>query len=386
MPKIRKVLVVGGGIGGLTLGAALGQRGIACDIVELKPEHNVLGVGIIQPGNALRALKSIGVMEKCMAVGYPTDEYRYYDGDNNLLGKLQLLRIADPQRPAISSLPRPDLHRILTAAAESAGTRIRFGCSVTALTEHPGGVTATFTDRTSAEYDMVVGADGIRSKVRQLIFGNDVEPQFTGHGVWRFTTERPAELTYHAVYLGLGLKAGLIPLTQDSMYLFLVTSEPGNPRKETSALYGELKGHLSSFGGLVRTASEGLREGDEIVYVPIEEVILPLPWSVGRICLIGDACHASGPHIAQGASMALEDAIVLAEMTADADGPVPALLEKFAERRYPRCKFVQETSRAVGSEGNLEDLAACRRRNERIAKDFANPKPRPHENFLAEPA
>ena len=384
MSNIKRVLIVGGGIGGLTLAAALGQRGIYPEVVEIKPENTVYGVGIIQPGNSLRALKSIGVMDACMDAGYPTDEYRYYDGDNTLLAKLQLMRIADPNRPAINTLPRPDLHRILTKAAENAGARIRLGCSVQALQEHASGVAVTFTDGTSGNFDVVVGADGVRSTVRRMIFGDRIEPQFTGHGVWRFTTARPPELTYHALYLGVGLKAGLIPLTEKTMYLLLVTSEPGNPRKDPSTFHSELRGHLGAFGGMIQFARNNLDDDVDVVYVPIEEVILPPPWSSGRTVLIGDACHASGPHIAQGAAMAIEDAVVLAEMLGE-EGSVPAILERFTARRYPRCKFVQETSRAIGSEGNLTDVEACRARNARIARDFSDPQPRPHEKILAQP-
>ena len=123
---------------------------------------------------------------------------------------------------------------------------------------------------------------------------------------------------------------------------------------------------------------------DEIIYVPIEEVILDDAWSKGNVVLIGDAAHASGPHIAQGAAMGIEDAIVLAEMFPGASD-IPEMLKAFAKRRYGRCKFVQDVSRAVGNDGNLEDPAACRARNDRMRQEFAGAKPRPHEIRLAEP-
>ena len=118
---VDNVLIVGAGIGGLTLGAALGQRGIEAEIVEINPTHQVHGVGILQPGNALRALKTIGVFDECLAAGFQTDEYRYLDADGGLIAKLRLLRIADPNRPAINMLPRPALHRILTGQWSARG-------------------------------------------------------------------------------------------------------------------------------------------------------------------------------------------------------------------------------------------------------------------------
>ena len=217
-----------------------------------------------------------------------------------------------------------------------------------------------------------------------MLFGDAFEPTYTGHGVWRFTTSRPAALTFQAMYLGVGVKAGLIPLTPDTMYLLLVTNEPGNPRMAADRLHELLAGRLASFGGMVAAARKRLTDPKDVVYVPIEEVTVPPPWHVGRVVLIGDAAHASGPHIAQGAAMAIEDAVVLAELAAEG-GAVPKMLDDFVRRRFPRCKFVQDLSRQVGEEGNMSDPDQCRERNERISRIFATPQPRPHELTLAEP-
>lgn len=124
MPSISSVLVIGGGIGGLTLATALGTRGIHADVIEIKPEPSVYGVGIIQPGNALRALNSLGLARACIEAGFPIDEYRYFDSGEHHLATLRLLQIAGPDMPATNMLPRPALHRILTAAAEAAGAKI----------------------------------------------------------------------------------------------------------------------------------------------------------------------------------------------------------------------------------------------------------------------
>ena len=97
MTSVRSVLIVGGGIGGLTLAVALEQRGICTDVIELKGSGSVYGVGIIQPGNALRALRAVGLMEPCLKAGFQVDEYRYYDANENLLASLKPLKVAGPQ-------------------------------------------------------------------------------------------------------------------------------------------------------------------------------------------------------------------------------------------------------------------------------------------------
>jgi 2-polyprenyl-6-methoxyphenol hydroxylase-like FAD-dependent oxidoreductase len=385
MSEIRKVLIIGGGIGGLTLAAALGQRGIKSTVVEIKPETTVYGVGILQPGNALRALKTIGVLEECLAAGFQMDEYRVCDAQGELIASMNLLRVADPNLPANNALPRRSLHRILTDAALRAGAEIQFQQTITALNEKSSGIEACMSDGSAGLYDLVVGADGIRSSVRKMLFGETYEPQFTGHGVWRFTTARPAKLDYQAMYFGVGVKAGLVPITRELMYLFVVTNEPDNPWMPADRLHIILADHLKTFGGeFLPTVREHLNDPKEVIYVPIEEVNVPSPWYRGRVVLIGDSAHASSPHIAQGASMAMEDAIVLGELAA-VGGPVSQLLDTFMKRRYERCRFVQETSRQVGLSGNLEDERACRERNERMRREFADPQPRPHELQMAAP-
>jgi 2-polyprenyl-6-methoxyphenol hydroxylase-like FAD-dependent oxidoreductase len=385
MSRVRRVLIAGGGIGGLTLAAALGQNGMQAQVVEIRPEHKVYGVGILQPGNALRALRAIGVLEACLAAGFQTDEYRICDGDGDLIARMRLLRIADPELPAMNALPRPALHRILRDAAVAAGAVIRLGTSISNVVQFEDHVEARLSDGSREYCDLLVGADGIRSDLRRLLFGDGLAPHFTGHGVWRFTTRRPPELDYQCMYLGVGVKAGLMPMTNESMYLLLVTNEPDNPWMPPDQLHALLSERLSSFEGtLMPAVRASLRDPADVVYVPIEEVILPPPWYQGRAVLIGDAAHASSPHIAQGASMAIEDAVVLAELLAE-DHPIDVVLERFMARRYQRCKFVQDTSRQVGIEGNMDDPQACRDRNERMRRAFAIPQPRPHELFLAEP-
>jgi 2-polyprenyl-6-methoxyphenol hydroxylase-like FAD-dependent oxidoreductase len=385
MPNPKKnVLIVGGGIAGLTLAAALGQRGYPPDVVEIKEENKVLGVGIIQPGNSLRALNTIGVLDECLAAGFPTDQYRYFEGDGTSIATLKLMRIADPGKPAINTLPRPALNQILTDAAKKAGANIRLGLTISSLTEEADGVKVIFSDGSSGLYSMAVGADGIRSAVRTHIFGSGHAPQFTGHGVWRYTAPRPRGLNYHAMYLGVGRKVGLIPLTDEIMYLLMVINAPDDNRMPSEDLKPALAAELAHFGGMITEVASALEDSKDVIYVPIEEVILPAPWSKGRVVIIGDAAHASSPHIAQGAAMAIEDAVVLAEMFAESND-VKAMLLAFGERRYPRCKFVQDTSRIVGEEGNLSDPELCRQRNERMREQLAGERPRPHEAYLAQP-
>ena len=385
MNPFKRVLIVGGGIGGLTLAVALARQGLNAEVIELKPEAGVLGVGIIQPGNALRALRDLGLLDECLAQGFQIDDYVMYDAAGGYIGRMKLLRIAGPTIPAVNGLPRIALHRILTKAAEDGGARIRLGLTVNSITSFDDRADVVLSDGAKETYDLVVGADGIRSHVREMIFGAAYVPQFTGHGVWRFTLPRLPEVDHQIMYYGVGVKAGLMPVSSDQMYLLLVTNEPDNPRMPPEQLDRLLRERLNPFTApLVAKIRDQINDPSDVIYGPIEEVILPPPWFRQRVLLIGDAAHASGPHVSQGATMAIEDASVLAELIGRGLSGEDVLAQ-FMTRRYERCKFVQDTSRQVGREGNIDDPEACAARNARMRDAFRDPKPRPHELRMAEP-
>jgi 2-polyprenyl-6-methoxyphenol hydroxylase-like FAD-dependent oxidoreductase len=343
--NVERVLVVGAGIGGLGVGAALAQRGIQTEVVEIKGEPNVFGVGINQPGNSLRALKAIGVLDEVRAAGFEFDCWDFCDAQGNLVARCPN-NLASDGVPNNNGLARPDLHRILIDANERAGVDIRYGTTVADLTDDGGAVQVTFTDGREEEYDLVVGCDGINSQTRNRLFGDRVSPEYTGSGVWRLTVPRPEEVTEAALFQGLDAKAGYIPLSQETMYVLLVCPEPFRARYEQKDLPAMLRQRLDEFGGLVGEIRDNIRDGDDVVYGPLHEVKLTPPWFAGRVVICGDAAHASTPHLTQGAAQAMEDAIVLADEVTK-DRSLEQCLEAFTARRYPRARFSQQASRAI---------------------------------------
>ena len=347
MAGIGKVLIAGGGIGGLTLGIALGQRGIECEILEMKKQHSVLGVGIIQPGNVLRALRTLGVLDRCLAAGFPANERRYHDNEGRLLVASPAGRIAGPETPAISSLPRVALHRILLDAASRAGAKVSMGTTLAGFTDTGEAIEATLSDGLDIRCDLLVAADGIRSTLRNQIFPDAPNTRYSGYGCWRVTLPRADEINFSGIYQGAnGTKAGLIPLTQKTMYLYLVTTEPGNPWMDPAQQHLLLRERLNGYGGIIGDIRDGLNPQSEVYYAALEEVVQPAPWYRGNAVMIGDAAHASMPHMAQGAAMAIEDALVLAELCA-LELPGTERLARFMARRLERCMYVQNTSHAM---------------------------------------
>ena len=170
---VERVLVVGAGIGGLAAAAALGRRGVQVDVVDIKPENAVLGVGLSQPGNALRALRGLGVYDEVAAVGFAWDTRYFRDSQGALRAEVPSL-LGDDDVPANIALSRSALHRILTGAADRTGAKIVMNCTVTDLQEDPDGVEVTFSDGRSDGYDLVVGFDGVRSPLRRRLFGDEI--------------------------------------------------------------------------------------------------------------------------------------------------------------------------------------------------------------------
>ncbi|MDQ0972284.1 2-polyprenyl-6-methoxyphenol hydroxylase-like FAD-dependent oxidoreductase [Neobacillus niacini] len=343
MSKVKKVLIVGGGIGGLTTAIALQKVGIETEIVEKQKEWNVYGVGIILQSNALRAIDALGITEEFLAVGTTHSALHIRDSQGNMIFDAPIH--PSGQFNITGGIPRRDFHEILLQAAIKNGTKIRMGITVEMIENADSFVYTKFTDGTSGTYDLVIGADGVRSKVRNMVFG-DIEPTFVGQAVWRYTLKRPANLENITMFYGQKAKAGIVPMTKDSCYVFVVTAEPGNPWKQEEKLHVLMREAFQEFGGLIAELSEQITDPKEVVYRPLETLIVEKPWYLDRVLLIGDSAHATVPHLAQGAAMAIEDALVLSELL-QKDEPVVDVLNEFMERRYERCKFVVDNSNTL---------------------------------------
>jgi 2-polyprenyl-6-methoxyphenol hydroxylase-like FAD-dependent oxidoreductase len=340
-----KVLVVGAGIGGLGATIALRQRGFDVDLVEIKPEFSVYGVGISQPGNSLRALRSLDVLDEVVAAGYAYEGTDFYDGAGEHIVHVGHV-MGGEDVPAHIALSRLDLAQILITAAERYDVKISYGTTVKSFTDTGTAVDVQLSDGRRERYDLVVGFDGIKSRTRRTVFGEKYDAVYSGYGVFRVTLPRPSDVVGMQIYQALGAKAGFVPLSQESMYMFLVTDQPQGVSHDPKDFADIVRARMAPFGALPGSVRDGLSSPDGIVYSPISDVVLPLPWFSGRVGVLGDAAHACAPHMTQGAGMALEDAVVLAELL-DSPGPLDHRLHAFEQRRYSRVRFVQDRSRDI---------------------------------------
>jgi len=347
MTAIGSALIVGGGISGLCLAIALRDRGVAVDIAEVKTEWTVYGVGIIQQSNVVRAMADLGIVDKYLDAAFPFENPCLYGPDGSLIAKLPGLRLAGEQYPANLGVSRLALHKVLTEEAQSRGAKVALGRTVDSLAQDADGVDVTFSDGGSGRYDIVVGADGVYSRIRKLLFGDRYQPRYTGQAVWRHNFPRPKAMDHLCAYPTPDGNAGLCPLSDELMYMFATSAEPGNPHYKREELPALMRDRLKQYGGIVGELRDTITDPAEIVYRPMEVLFVEEPWYRGRVILIGDAAHTTTPHLAQGAGLAIEDAVVLADELENATS-VAAAFDGFHARRYERCKTICEGSIQVG--------------------------------------
>lgn len=350
MPAVNNVLVVGSGLAGTATAILLSREGVGVDLIEVKPDIAAIGSGITLQGNALRELYRLGVWEPARAAGFPFDclGLRAPDADGTLLVEIPDVRSGGPDLPATMGMPRPALARILVDRATEAGVNTRFGVTATSLAQDATGVDVTFAGGSTGRYDLVVGADGIRSAVRRMV-GIELETRPTGMGIWRAFGPRPASVTHTDLFYGGPCYiAGYTPTGANSLYAYIVEDiqdRGGLSAEEQLATMCELAASYHGPWDEIRTT---LTDPSRVNYTRFETHVLPAPWHRGRVVVIGDAAHSCPPTLAQGGAQALEDAAVLAELLLASDVLDEDLWDEFTARRYDRAKTVVDASNQVG--------------------------------------
>jgi len=340
----QTILIIGGGIGGLTSAIALGRDGHRVTIVEKDPDWAVYGVGIIQQANVVRAVKQLGIIDDYVDAGFGFDAVEVFLPNGMKVARIPSHRLVEGY-PANIGIARPALHQVLGDRAKAAGAQVRLGVTAEAIAQDADGVSVRFSDGSEGRFDLVIGADGLYSQTRRQIMPDAPTPEFTGQSVWRYNFDKPESLDCLQAYEG-AIGVGLVPLSQTLMYMFVTTPEPGNPRYPVAGLAAQMRQRLEGTAPAIAELAAQITDDDAVVYKPLEWLFVDGPWHEGRVVLLGDAVHATTPHLGQGAGMAIEDSLVLAEEITRADTP-QAAFTAFHDRRFDRCRYIVESSLAL---------------------------------------
>jgi 2-polyprenyl-6-methoxyphenol hydroxylase-like FAD-dependent oxidoreductase len=355
---IRRVLIAGGGIGGIATALALQQQGIDSVVFERAPQLRDGGAGLHIWTNGTLALARLGVADQVAKVAPAQDMCHFATSTGRPIGSWPVGEFADRYGQPTVAIGRSDLHGILRDAVSSP---IVTGAEVTGYTEHADGVSLHFADGTSEEGDLLIGADGVRSAVRAQLLGPQ-PPDYTGYIAWRghakLTPEEFPPGTFQALF-GRGVRFTYYDIAPGVVHWMSVANGPAGGRDEGTPeqTLDMLRARHAGWTDPVRqildaTVAQSILRGDVMDRKPNSV------WGQGRVTLLGDAAHAMSFNIGQGACLAIEDGLVLAAHLAAPGADIHQALRAYEAERQQRTKPMQLEAHRIGVMGALENRAA----------------------------
>lgn len=386
MGKSMKILVVGAGIGGLSTAIALAQIGAKVDVIEIKPDNRVAGVGFGLRINGTRALRELGLLDSCLEFGNKANGITYTDNYGRHICDLSY-GPDDGDIPNILIMSRLGYIEAATSRALELGCDIRMGTTVASLEQDDDRVSVNFSSGETIEYDLVVGFDGINSQIRHDYFGPQYDATPVGGVAWRTAMPLVEGMDSSIFIQGHGGKAIFSPLTGGMMYMVLTVAEQGRPRYDPAdlpRLMHERARALFQDSEFMAESIEHILTSTSVAYSPYSTVWVPFPWFRGRVMVMGDAAHAMTPYLGSGAAMSIEDGVVLAQELAKDQTLLDAQIAVM-RRRIPRARAIHDRSiEAMWEEFDSVSPEALERRlnflrfQEPIAQEYGN-------RLLAEP-
>lgn len=345
-----KVVIAGAGIGGLAAGLALARAGFEVEVIEQAPALREVGAGLQLSPNAMKALQWLDVAAAVEAVSSEPEALELRRGRSGArifsipVGKAARKRYGAPYL----HIHRADLIDCLGKAAVAAGIRLRMGARVVAFTSEGDMLRVGLDTGDIAEAGLLVGADGMRSTVRRLMFGSDL-PRFTGAVAWRALApiEACPDLPHSAiVWTGKGRHAVTYRIRRGQVINFVGVVEEEGWQGEGWTEAGDIRQLAAAFEGWAEPVTRVIGAARDCNRWALFDRAPLQRWSKGRVTLLGDACHPIPPFQAQGAAMALEDAVVLARALSKEGVALEAALQAYEAARKPRTRKVLMSARS----------------------------------------
>ncbi len=342
----QRVIIAGGGIGGLVTAIALQREGIAVSVFERADELVEVGAGLTLWANAITSLRHIGLGELLESVGKRALRSRILSWRGDMLGEAPLEALTRQFGTPLIAVHRADLQAALLATLGPGG--VRTGAACTGFEPNGDQARLRLANGEEVAGDLLIGADGLRSTIRAQMFGA-APPRYAGYTAWRgiaHITPRQWDDALVTESWGAGRRFGLVPLSNGRMYWFATLNAPEGVRDKP----GEAKpALLDLFAGWHEPIAAVIAATDEAAILRNDIYDRPplTSWSRGRVALLGDAAHPMTPNMGQGACQAIEDAVVLAERLS-ADDSVTAALQAYEARRLTRANAIAQQSLRLG--------------------------------------
>lgn len=343
------VLIAGAGIGGLTLAAALEREGVEVRLFERTPKLEPVGAGLVVQINAMRALAHYGFDEAVRAAGTMVDESLLRDWRGRVLTRASMAAQARKHGQGMICAHRARLHEALRGLLRA--DTLSLGRAVTSYAEDDAGVTVTLEGGETLRADVLVGADGLHSRVRTQLLGES-PTRYSGYTSWRgiCSTKGLALSGAMSESWGAGQRFGIVPIGFDELYWFATANTPAGGKD--GALPDEL---LARFGHWHAPIGDLLRATpvERIIRTDIADRVPVTQWTSARVALLGDAAHPMTPNLGQGACQAIEDAVVLAQLLKQRE--VRAALTAYETARVTRANGIVAQAHRFGAMGQLEN-------------------------------
>lgn len=333
-----RILVVGAGLAGLAAYRALTRRGFEVSLVERELTAGRGGAGIYLPGNSVRAIAELGLLDALMAVSHPITHQHFCDEAGRLLSSVDTRVFWKGVAPC-RSLSRSALWNLLRDGLGEGAIAYR---SVLYIGRAGNRCQVCFADGSIGEYDLVIGADGVNSTVRCLAFNDAPEPEYVGNLCWRFIAPNICGLDSWTVMLGTDRTLLGKPVSPAEIYIYADLAVKAGRVRDFSAST-PLRPLFEGIAGPLRQIFDQPAAARPH-FAPVMRLRMP-HWYRGQVVLVGDAAHAGPPSMAQGAGLAIEDALVLAEELAAGDG-ISTALKRYEARRRPRADWVHRQNAA----------------------------------------
>ncbi|HEX8176544.1 MAG TPA: FAD-dependent monooxygenase [Pyrinomonadaceae bacterium] len=353
---VKRVIIIGGGIGGLCAAISLRRIGLDVEVYEQADELRAVGAGLTIWANAIKALRKLGLADKVIQAGARIERGELMTSTGRVLSRTATGELEERFGEPTVAIHRADLHEILMDALPAGIVHLNERCE--RFEDDEAGVSVRFAGGKNDRADLLVGADGIHSVIRRQLFP-EVKLRYSGYTTWRGVVETrdEAALGKTSETWGCGARFGIVRVDRERVYWFSTANVEAG-RKLSAA---ETRGFLLSYYKGWHHPVEHLIEStpaERILHNDIYDIAPMKRWHRGRVALLGDSAHPTTPNMGQGACMAIESSLALARCLRQGED-LQESLRRYERERMPRTAWITNQSRKIGRIGQFQSRLLC---------------------------